>query len=77
MQLIGSFSSRKCCPTHVKSFHGHVLIWAMFPLKKKKKKDQSEGGEMFRESRSRRLQRSFSIPAAQRLSLGNALYLAA
>ena len=74
MQLIGSFSRRKCCLTHVKSFLGHVLIWAMFPLKKK---IRERGGEMFGESWSRRLQRSFSIPTAERLSLGNALYLAA
>lgn len=32
---------------------------------------------MFGESQSRCLQQSFSIPAAERLSLGSALYLAA
>lgn len=62
MQLIGSFSSRKCRPIRGKAFLGRVLIWAVVPRRGKKKSER--GGEVFRESRS------FSIPLQNGSSLG-------
>lgn len=74
MQLIGSFSSRKCCPIRGKPFLGWVLIWALFPLREKKIRVR---GEKCLERAGAAAITELFHPSAEQLFPGNALDLAA